>query len=92
MIAAFPMYAWAAKAEVAASRRGRFEAMRKDLKNPKGFAVLTEAQIKEAEQKAQNIVIDNRKNLRSVFQTVLRRLEKWQQTAESIKLIKNNLI
>ncbi len=61
MIAAFPMYAWAAKAEVAASRRGRFEAMRKDLKNPKGFAVLTEAQIKEAEQKAQNIVIDNRK-------------------------------
>lgn len=60
MIAAFPMYAWAAKAEVAASRRGRFEAMRKDLKNPKGFAVLTEAQIKEAEQKAQNIVIDNR--------------------------------
>lgn len=61
MIAAFPMFAWAAKAEVAASRRGRFEAMRKDLKNPKGFAVLTEAQIKEAEQKAQNIVIDNGK-------------------------------
>lgn len=61
MIAAFPMYAWAAKAEVAASRRGRFEAMRKDLKNPKGFAILTEAQIKEAEQKAQNIVIDNGK-------------------------------
>lgn len=61
MIAAFPMYAWAAKAEVAASRRGRFEAMRKDLKNPKGFVVLTEAQIKEAEQKAQNIVIDNGK-------------------------------
>lgn len=61
MIAAFPMYAWAAKAEVAASRRGRFEAMRKDLKNPKGFAVLTEVQIKEAEQKAQNIVIDNGK-------------------------------
>lgn len=61
MIAAFPMFAWAAKAEVAASRRGRFEAMRKDLKNPKGFAVLTETQIKEAEQKAQNIVIDNGK-------------------------------
>ena len=37
------------------------QAMRKDLKNPKGFAVLTEAQIKEAEQKAQNIVIDNGK-------------------------------
>lgn len=61
MIAAFPMFAWAAKAEVAASRRGRFEAMRKDLKNPKGFAVLTEAQIKEAEKKAQNIVINNSK-------------------------------
>lgn len=61
MIAAFPMFAWAAKAEVAASRRGRFEAMRKDLKNPKGFAVLTEAQIKEAEKKAQNIVINDSK-------------------------------
>lgn len=61
MIAAFPMFAWAAKAEVAASRRGRFEAMRKDLKNPKGFAVLTEAQIKEAEKKAQDIVINDSK-------------------------------
>ncbi len=49
--AAFPLYAWAARAEVNASRRGRFEAMRTDLNNPKTFAVLTpeqEMQVNEA--------------------------------------------
>ena len=44
--AAFPLYAWAAKAEVSASRRGRFESMRTDLSNPKTFAVLTPEQEK----------------------------------------------
>lgn len=50
-IAAFPLYAWAARAEVSASRRGRFESMRTDLSNPKTFAVLTpeqEEQVTEA--------------------------------------------
>ncbi len=61
IIAAFPLYAWAAKAEIAASRRGRFEAMRKDLKNPKGFAVLTEAQTLEAKEKAKNIILEKEK-------------------------------
>ena len=41
-IASFPLQAWGAKAEVSASRRGRFEAMRNELKNPNGFAVLTD--------------------------------------------------
>lgn len=44
---AFPLYAWAARAEVSASRRGRFEAMRTDLNNPKTFAVLTPEQEEE---------------------------------------------
>ena len=43
-LAAFPLFAWAAKAEVQASRKGRFEAMNKELKDPKTFAVLTEEQ------------------------------------------------
>lgn len=47
--AAFPLYAWAAKAEVSASRRGRFESMRTDLANPKTFAVLTPEQEKLVE-------------------------------------------
>ena len=55
LISAFPLYAWAAKVEVGASRKGRFEAMRKELANPKGFAILTEEQQKEAAQKAQHI-------------------------------------
>lgn len=58
IIAAFPLYAWAAKAEIAASRRGRFEAMRKDLKNPKGFAVLTDEQMKLAQEKAKEVVLE----------------------------------
>ena len=41
---AFPMFVWAAKAEVGASRQGRYEAMRKDLKDPKLFATLTPEQ------------------------------------------------
>lgn len=43
-LAAFPLFAWAARAEAKASRKGRFEAMRKDLANPKTFAVLTPEQ------------------------------------------------
>ena len=39
--ASFPLYAWAAKAETKASRKGRFEAMRKELNDPKIFATLT---------------------------------------------------
>lgn len=61
VIAAFPLYAWAAKAEVSASRRGRFESMRKDLNNPKGFAVLTDEQIAEANKKAKNIILKDDK-------------------------------
>lgn len=59
VIAAFPLYAWAAKAEIAASRRGRFEAMRKDLKNPQSFAVLTDEQMKAAQEKAKNIKLES---------------------------------
>jgi hypothetical protein len=43
-VAAFPLFAWAAKTEVNASRKGRFEAMRKELNNPKTFAILTPEQ------------------------------------------------
>ena len=46
-IPAFPLFAWAAKAEVNASRKGRFEAMRKELQDPSAFAILTPEQEKE---------------------------------------------
>jgi len=59
---AFPLMAWGAKAEVGASRKGRFEAMRKELDNPNGFAILTPDQIKEAKIKSQNIILDEDKN------------------------------
>ncbi len=64
VIAAFPLYAWAAKAEVSASRRGRFESMRKDLKNPKGFAILTEEQTKIAKEKAKDIKLESDKKFK----------------------------
>ena len=60
-VAAFPLMAWGAKAEVSASRKGRFEAMRSELNNPKGFAVLTEEQISEVNKKAKNVVLDEDK-------------------------------
>ena len=60
-LAAFPLMSWGAKAEVSASRKGRFEAMRTELNNPKGFAVLTEEQAAEAEKIAKNVVLDEDK-------------------------------
>lgn len=43
-LSAFPLYAWAAKQEVKASRKGRFEAMRKELNDEKVFATLNSEQ------------------------------------------------
>ena len=59
-LAAFPLMAWGAKAEVSASRKGRFEAMRKELSNSNGFAILTEEQLKEANEKSKKIVLDDK--------------------------------
>ena len=59
--AAFPLMAWGAKAEVGASRKGRFEAMRKELDNPKGFAILSDEQVKEVKEKAKKVVLDEDK-------------------------------
>ena len=60
-LAAFPLMSWGAKAEVGASRKGRFEAMRKELNNPSGFAILNEEQIKEATDIAKTVVLDEDK-------------------------------
>lgn len=72
--AVFPLQAWAAKAEVSASRKGRFAAMRNELKNPKGFAVLTEEQMREAEKLAANMVLDDKKPAK-VFSKNLKNLK-----------------
>lgn len=60
-VAAFPLMAWGAKAEVGASRKGRFEAMRTELSNPQGFAVLTPEQIAQTEEIAKTIVLEEDK-------------------------------
>lgn len=60
MFAAIPLMAWAAKTEVSASRKGRFEAMDKELDNPNGFAVLTNEQIKEAQEIAKGINVEEK--------------------------------
>ena len=64
-LAAFPLMTWGAKAELSASRKGRFEAMRNELNNPNGFAVLTEEQLKETNKKAETVVLDDKKNIKS---------------------------
>ena len=102
IIASFPIMAWAAKTQVGASRQGRFEAMRKDLSNPNSFAVLTDEQLKQAQQDAQNITIPeetNKKDLINLgFKDVLKNLKKLikrdkeyeQQRAEFDKKLKEN--
>ena len=74
-IAVFPLEAWAAKAQVSASKKGRYEAMRKDLKNPNGFAMLTPEQIQEAKRRAEKMALEEEKkplmkNLKESFSTV----------------------
>lgn len=69
-IASFPLQAWGAKAEVSASRKGRFEAMRKELNNPNSFAILNDEQIRKAQEISKNIALeeDNTKNkIKSAF-------------------------
>lgn len=60
MAASFPAIVWATKAKVSSSRKGRFEAMRNDLKNPQTFAVLTEAQFKQAKDISNNIELEDK--------------------------------
>jgi hypothetical protein len=61
-VAAFPLFAWAAKTEVNASRKGRFEAMRKELNNPKTFAILTPEQELELQKTIVKSTTEKKKN------------------------------
>lgn len=67
--ASVPIMAWAAKVQVTASRKGRFEAMRNDLSNPNNFAVLTDEQIKKAKEDAKNIKLEEEDKKKSVINT-----------------------
>ena len=60
MAASFPAIVWATKAQVSASRKGRFEAMRTGLSNPVHFANLTPEQRKQAEDSAKTIKINDK--------------------------------
>ena len=60
-LSAFPLMSWGAKAEVSASRKGRFEAMRNELKNPNGFAILTPEQTEKANELAKTVVLEEHK-------------------------------
>ncbi len=78
--AAFPLMAWGAKAEVGASRKGRFEAMRKELDNPNGFAILTPEQIEEAKTKSQFVVLDKDKK-KKVSEKIVKSLDSLKNMA-----------
>ena len=63
-IASFPAIILSTKAKVGASRRGRFEAMSKDLSNPAIFAVLTPEQKKKVDELAKGIEIEDKEKKR----------------------------
>ena len=83
-IASFPAIVLSTKAKVSASRRGRFEAMSKDLNNPAIFAILTPEQQKKVDQLAKDIQIEDKEK---------KRLEKKKgmnfNPVESFKTLKN---
>ena len=63
-IASFPAIVLSTKAKVSASRRGRFEAMSKDLNNPAIFAVLTPEQQKKVDELAKDVQIEDKEKKR----------------------------
>ena len=75
--AAIPLYAWAAKAEVSASRKGRFEAIKKELNDAKTFAILTP----EQEQEVAEIL--------KTLQKEKEKKEPFKSLKESWKTVKN---
>lgn len=87
-LAAFPLMAWGAKAEVSASRKGRFEAMRKELDNPNGFAILTEKQLQEVEEKAKNVVLDDKKGFKSKIKNSFSSIKEMAVDSKEYKLQK----
>ncbi len=58
--ASFPAIVWATKAQVSSSRKGRFEAMRKDLSNPAHFAVLNQEQLAKVREDAKSVKLDDK--------------------------------
>lgn len=76
-VAAFPLYAWAAKAEVKASRKGRFEAMRKELNDTKTFAVLTPEQEREVNKNLKTLGLQ--KEVKNPFKGIK---ESWETIKE----------
>ena len=63
LIVSFPLQAWAARTQVSASRKGRFEAMRKDLNSPNCFAILTPEQTEEAKELMENLPEEKKKKI-----------------------------
>jgi len=64
LAASFPAIVYATKVKISASRKGRFEAMNEDLKNPAIFAVLTPEQRQKAEEASKNIKLEDREKKR----------------------------
>lgn len=57
-----PLVSWATKGEIFASKIGRHEAVTTQLNSENQFALLNDEQIKEAEEKAKTITLDDKEN------------------------------
>ena len=81
LIVSFPLQAWTARAQVSASRKGRFEAMRKDLNSPNGFAILTPEQAEEAKEIMNNLPEEKEKKRKKISGG----LKNWKELAVDSK-------
>ena len=79
LLASIPAQFLAARLEVSASKRGRYTAMREDLKDAKNFAVLTDAQIAQADKYAKENPLEYKKEKKKDRSTL----------GESIALLKD---
>jgi hypothetical protein len=70
-LVSIPLYAWAAKKEIQASKKGRYEAMRKDLENPANFVVPTKEQEEKITKIAEGMPLEvEKRNARTSFKDI----------------------
>ncbi len=70
-LCSIPFVLWATKAQIGASRQGRFEAMRGELQDPVKFAILTKEQKNEVDLLVQKLKL-NKNELKNINKSSLR--------------------
>ena len=79
-LASIPLFSWAYKSETIAARKGRYQAMREDLKDAKKFAILTPAQ----EEQLRNLIAESNEESSVFFKNPIEELKERYNDAKNL--------